>query len=81
MAEKPIPQALYGCHFCSEECSYYANELFWSEVFQAWVCASCWDKQDKHWDHDTGLCCKYGLSLEKELDNRIKLICSYKAEV
>jgi len=74
MTEKPIPQAFYKCFFCGDECFYPANELFWSEVFQAWICDICWDMQDKYWDHDNGSCCKYGISLKKELNNRIKLI-------
>jgi len=70
MTEKPIPQVLYGCHFCGDEYSHPADELFWSEKYKAWVCDSCWDDQDKHWDHDNGSCCKYGISLEEELGNR-----------
>jgi hypothetical protein len=72
MTEKPIPQALYGCHFCGDEYSHPADELFWSEKYKSWVCDSCWDDQDGHWDHDNGVCCKYGISLEEELKNRAK---------
>jgi len=68
MKEKPVPHPLYPCHFCSEEYSYFADELFWSEKYKAWVCTNCWDAQDKHWDHD--VCCEYGISLEEELGNR-----------
>jgi len=74
MAEKPIPQALYGCHFCGDEYSHPADELFWSEKYKAWVCDSCWDDRDGHRDHDNNTYCKYGISLEKEINNRAKNI-------
>jgi len=72
MKEKPVPHPLYPCHFCGEEYSHLADELFWSEKYKAWVCDSCWDDQDKHWDHD-GSFCKHGISLEEEL-NRVQYI-------
>jgi hypothetical protein len=81
MTEKPIPQALYGCHFCGDEYSHPADALFWSEKYKSWVCDSCWDDQDGHWDHDNGVCCKYGISLEEELKNREQFMAElYKIE-
>jgi hypothetical protein len=77
MAEKPIPRALYPCHFCNGEYSYYANELFWSEIFQAWVCDNrwgdhdeYWEDHDEHWEPNNDPCYDYGISLEEELYNR-----------
>jgi hypothetical protein len=72
MTEKPIPQALYGCHFCGDEYSHPADELFWSEIAQAWVCDSCWEDQQEHWETYDGSFCKYGISLEEVLKNRAK---------
>ncbi len=70
MAERPIPRALYGCHFCGDEYSHPADELFWSESFQSWVCDSCWDDRDEHWEIGNGASRKHRISLEEELRNR-----------
>jgi hypothetical protein len=74
MKDKPIPQALYGCYFCSEEYSRPAEELFWSKPFKAWVCDTCWRDHDEHWTSDgndgNGSFCEYGISLEEELRSK-----------
>jgi len=80
MAEKPIPKPLYGCHFCSEEYSHFADELFWSEAFKTWVCDSCWDEHDEHWtvdkniENETSSVRSYGICLQEELDNRAQKV-------
>ena len=37
---KPAP--LYPCHFCNEEYSWPASDLYWSSRFKDWVCGECW---------------------------------------
>ena len=39
--KKKIPDPLYPCKFCYEEYSWPAEDLFWSEKEQAWVCDYC----------------------------------------
>jgi len=36
------PEPLYPCHFCSEEYSWPASDLHWSNRFSDWVCGECW---------------------------------------
>jgi hypothetical protein len=78
MSSKPIPRASYPCHFCSDEYSHPADELSWSDAFQAWICDNCWREYDEHWitdeDGDNESFCDYGISLEEELNNRAKNI-------
>jgi len=78
MIEKPIPYPLYQCHFCGEEYSHPADELFWSKAFKAWVCDECWSDHDEHWSVDQNIengtlsVCSYGISLQEELNDRAK---------
>lgn len=36
------PEPLYPCHFCSDDFSWPASDLAWSERYQDWVCGECW---------------------------------------
>ena len=36
------PEPLYPCHFCSDEYSWPASDLHWSNRFSDWVCGECW---------------------------------------
>lgn len=36
------PEPLYPCKFCSDEYSWPASDLAWSERYQDWVCGECW---------------------------------------
>lgn len=40
----PIPSPLYPCHYCNEEYSWPAADLFWSENIKDWVCVNCWSQ-------------------------------------
>lgn len=42
----PIPRALYPCNQCFEECSWPAQDLYWSEKAKMWICAQCWSDED-----------------------------------
>ena len=49
---RPIPQALYPCEYCADEYSWPADDLYWSEIDQAWVCDACWSDRDSAWTGD-----------------------------
>ena len=36
------PEPLYPCYFCSDEYSWPASDLHWSNRFTDWVCGECW---------------------------------------
>lgn len=55
---KLIPTALYPCKICRSEYSWPADDLFWSEKDQAWICRECWGEEE-HGEH--------GISLEDEI--------------
>lgn len=40
---KPIPEALYSCHFCAEDVSWPSRDLVWVESVPGWVCGNCYD--------------------------------------
>lgn len=54
-AALPIPDALYPCLQCSEEFSWPAKDLFWSERCKAWVCDMCWDCDEHGGEQGTSL--------------------------
>lgn len=50
MSHKKIPEPLYPCKFCSDERSWSAEDLYWSELDEGWVCEVCWEYRDSVWD-------------------------------
>lgn len=50
----PIPEALYSCSICREECSWPAESLFWSPKARAWLCSECYD-EDEHGTYEISL--------------------------
>lgn len=42
---KTFPRALFCCSndFCAEEVSYHADQIYWRESDQTWLCDECWD--------------------------------------
>lgn len=57
---KPCPSALYPCKHCCSDYSWPAEDLFWSEAEQAWVCLECWNDDEE----------AKGISLADELNRR-----------
>jgi hypothetical protein len=66
--EKPLPEPLYGCYGCSEDYSWPATDLFWSEPLNDWCCDHCWSDIDAHWREEE--CLAQGISLAEELKQR-----------
>lgn len=54
----PIPQALYACKYCYEDCSWPPDDLHWSAKVEWWLCSNCWD-EEYHGEH--------GIRLDKEI--------------
>jgi hypothetical protein len=42
-AFRRIPRALYSCQHCAEDYSWPAEDLYWSDITNAWVCENCWE--------------------------------------
>lgn len=40
---RPLPKALYSCCHCETEYSWPAEDLFWADALERWVCRECWD--------------------------------------
>ena len=66
--QKPIPEPLYPCRFNDCLSTWPAEDLFWSEPLQDWVCDQCWDDVDAHWMDDGRV--DSGISLAQELRER-----------
>jgi len=62
---KPLPTPLYGCKHCREDVSLEADELYWSELEQGWVCADCWSLRYPPEKNEV-----FGVSLAQELARR-----------
>jgi hypothetical protein len=56
---KKLPEPLYGCHYCQDEQTWPASDLWWCESKSAFVCDMCWSELD--------LPDERGTSLEEEL--------------
>ena len=67
---KQIPDALYPCRYCSEDYSWPAGDLFWSELDHDWVCDPCWDQRDSNWDGENSIETEFGISLANEIKSR-----------
>lgn len=67
---KPIPSPLYSCLHCREEYSWPAEDLFWSEIEQGWICHMCWDDRCTWGDDDDDQHEQRGISLAKEMKAR-----------
>ena len=67
--EKPLPEPLYSCAYCADEYSWPAEDLFWSEALNTWICDNCWLEVDKHWITDSEQV-EHGITLAEELKNR-----------
>lgn len=56
MTQRPIPEPLYPCahEACAEERTWPADDLFWSEKVEGWVCDICRCDDPTHEDEQTG---------------------------
>jgi hypothetical protein len=70
MNTKPLPEPLYGCYRCACEYSWPADDLFWSEKTDSWVCDNCWDEVDEHWSSRDTVLAERGITLAAELKQR-----------
>lgn len=70
MTQKPIPRPLYPCKYCSDERTWPAEDLFWSELDQDWVCDFCWDDRGYTREDGTPLNEPMGISLADEIKCR-----------
>ena len=68
-SKKPLPEPFYSCAYCADEYSWPAEDLFWSEKTNSWICDNCWDEPDEHWLTDTDQV-ERGITLDEELKNR-----------
>ena len=69
---KEVPEPLYPCGFNECLSTWPAEDLFWSEPLQGWVCDQCWDDVDQHWTEDSGRFDR-GISLAQEIKNQTNL--------
>lgn len=67
---RPIPVALYSCHYCAGECAWLPEDLWWSELDKAWVCDTCWFDRDSNWDGENYIENSRGISLAAEIKRR-----------
>ena len=64
---RPIPEALYPCVHCSDDYSWPASDLNWSEFDKGWVCDNCWDDRETNWDGEDYIEKDKGISLAEEI--------------
>ena len=79
----PIPEPLYPCKHCSDEYSWRAIDLHWSDLDQGWVCDMCWDDSDI--EEEKGTCLADEIKkaqanhdadvVESFLDNQLRSAC------
>jgi len=67
MKERHIPKPLYPCKYCSDEYSWPATDLYWSEIDKDWVCDQCWDDRDSNWSGEDYIERERGISLADEI--------------
>jgi len=55
MSDQPTfkPSPSYPCAHCSEDYSWSAEELYWSDRRDNWVCEMCWSQPYDDGDHET----------------------------
>lgn len=52
-----VPEALYSCHDCREECSWPAKDLHWNPVLGDWICGEC-GSYEGAWEDENGKNCR-----------------------
>ena len=65
---RPIPKASYPCKYCSDDYTWPAVDLWWSDMDKAWVCDMCWGERDSAWNGEVYFDEERVISLEDEIE-------------